>query len=411
MKKAMMKIRASLTHNVSMKVVAVVVAALIWLTVINITDPEKTIVIYNVPVQVTHEDAISDMDMVYEVVSNKNINITVSGKRSVVSKLSAADFKATASLKELSKVNSIPIEISVKQGSLARRVTIEKQSDQTLLVETEEIEKETFDIEVEYVGSAASGFVPSRYTLSKNKVTITAPTSILRKIDRVVAQCQLEGNREDFTNKCDLTLYDSKGNVIKSKQIRMSSKQVDVTVELDKEKEIPIEIGDVGTPARGYEVKRAILSQDKVKLVGDKEVLDGIEKISLTEDIDISNAKKTYTKTIDLKKYVPEGVTINGDSSVKIQIEISPLATKTVTIKAADIKVLNKGENKVKVLNDVQITLQGEADIISEISAKEIKASVNVDKLSKGKHSVLVEFDVNKDVTITEEVNVQVTIK
>ena len=49
MKKAMMKIRASLTHNVGMKIVAVIVAALIWLTVINITDPEKTIVIYNVP--------------------------------------------------------------------------------------------------------------------------------------------------------------------------------------------------------------------------------------------------------------------------------------------------------------------------------------------------------------------------
>ena len=79
MKKAMMKIRASLTHNVGMKIVAVIVAALIWLTVINITDPEKTIVIYNVPVQVTHEEAISDMGMVYEVTSNKNINITVSG--------------------------------------------------------------------------------------------------------------------------------------------------------------------------------------------------------------------------------------------------------------------------------------------------------------------------------------------
>ena len=42
MKKAIAKIKASLTHNVGIKIVALVVAALIWLTVINMTDPEKT---------------------------------------------------------------------------------------------------------------------------------------------------------------------------------------------------------------------------------------------------------------------------------------------------------------------------------------------------------------------------------
>ena len=132
MKKTMMKIKTSLTHNIGIKIIALIVAALIWLTVINITDPEKMIVIYHVPIEMTHEDAIRDMDMVYNVKSDKYVNITVSGKRSVVSKLSAEDFRATASLKELSKVNSIPVEVSARQGTIARKVTIEKQSVQTL---------------------------------------------------------------------------------------------------------------------------------------------------------------------------------------------------------------------------------------------------------------------------------------
>ena len=133
MKKMIMKIKESLTHNVGVKIVAVIIATLIWLTVINITDPEKTVVIYGVPVTVTHEEAISDLDMVYEVKNNKYVNITISGKRSVVGKLSADDFKAIASLKELSKVNSVPIEVSAKQGSIARKVTIEKPVSYTHL--------------------------------------------------------------------------------------------------------------------------------------------------------------------------------------------------------------------------------------------------------------------------------------
>lgn len=411
MKKAVMKIKASLTHNVGMKIIAVIVAALVWLTVVNITDPEKMITIYNVPVQITHEDAISDMDMVYEVRSDKYVNITVSGKRSVVSKLSSDDFRATASLKELSKVNSVPIDVSAKQGSVARNVTIEKQSAQTLTVDVEEIKKETFEIQVEYSGNAAAGYVPSNYTLSKNSVAITAPSSILKEIDKVVAECQLEGNSSDFTNRCKLSLYDAKGNVIKTKHVRMSSKYVSITVEIKQEKEVPVELGALGNPAKGYEIKSTSLSQDKVKLLGDSEILAGIEKISISDAIDISKIKENYTKTIDLNDYIPDGITINGEPSVEIKIEISSLTTKTITLKASDIKIKNKGENEVKILGSVKVHLQGESKVVSKISAKTISASINVDKLSKGKHSVPLELKVPDGIKITDEISVSVKIK
>ncbi|MCI8956267.1 MAG: hypothetical protein HFG29_04645 [Eubacterium sp.] len=411
MKKAIAKIKASLTHNVGIKIVALVVAALIWLTVINMTDPEKTVMIYGIPVEITHEDAISDMEMVYEVRSDKYVNITISGKRSVVSGLSADDFKATASLKELSKVNSVPIEVVAKQGSKARKVTIEKQSVQTLMIEVEQIKKENFDIQVEYSGKAAAGFVPSKYTLSKNNVSITAPNSILNSIDRVVAECELEGNSTDFTNKCRLLLYDSKGNIIRTKHVKMSSRQVYVTVQIDEEKEVPIEIGNIGKPAKGYEIKSTILSLDKVKLVGDNEVLNNIDRILLEKDIDISKAKDEYTKTFDLKKYIPAGVTINGETTVKIEIEIGKMATKNFEINASDIEIKNQGENKIRIMDNVKVTLQGENEVISKISSKDIKASINVDKLDKGEHSIPLNLKVPEGTMVMEDVNVKIKIK
>ena len=323
MKKMIMKIKESLTHNVGVKIVAVIIATLIWLTVINITDPEKTVVIYGVPVTVTHEEAISDLDMVYEVKNNKYVNITISGKRSVVGKLSADDFKAIASLKELSKVNSVPIEVSAKQGSIARKVTIEKQSMQTLMVNVEQIEKQNFDVHVEYSGSAASGYVANGYTLSKNTISIKAPTSILKNISKVVAECELEGNSTTFTKKCPLVMYDNDGNVIKTGHVTMSSKKVEVTVDIAQEKEVPVELGKIGNPPEGYEVKSTLLSTNKVKLVGSSDVLATIDKITLSDDIDISKETENYSKTIDLTKYIPEGVTISDGSNVTVEIEIS----------------------------------------------------------------------------------------
>lgn len=412
MKEAMRKIKTSMTHNVGIKVVAVIVATLIWLIVINMTDPEKTIVIYNIPVKVTHEEVINDMDMVYDVTSNKYVNITVSGKRSLVGKLSADDFVATASLKELSKVNSIPVDISAKQGSVARKITIEKQSIQTLQVEVEEIKKHTFDIEVEYSGSTATGYVPGNYSLSKNTVSITAPSSILKNIDRVVAQCELEGNNVDFTDNCKLALYDAEGNIIRTKHIKMSSRRVDVSVEINREKEIPIKIVNVGKPAEGYEVLTTTLSQDKVVITGDSALLDRINSIDIDDEIDISQYKEKYSKVIDLKKYIPEGVTISGDTNLKVDIEISQLSSKTITIKSSDIEILNKEENtKATVLKDIQITVQGEKKVISGLTSKDFSASIDVGKLVAGKHTIPVKLKVPSGATVIKDVSAQVRIK
>ena len=109
MKKMLTKLKMSLTNNIGLKFLAVLIALVLWLAIVNVNDPEKTITVSNIPISVTNESAITSRDMVYNVKSEQYLNITVSGKRSIVSNLSAEDFRATASLKELSKVNSIPV--------------------------------------------------------------------------------------------------------------------------------------------------------------------------------------------------------------------------------------------------------------------------------------------------------------
>ena len=191
----------------------------------------------------------------------------------------------------------------------------------------------------------------------------------------------------------------------------MSSKKVDVSVDIEQEKEVPVKIGNIGTPPEGYEIKSTSLSMDKVKLVGDSYLLSQINKIDITDKIDISSSKGTYKKQIDLNKYVPEGVAINGDSVVTVQIEISQLATKTFTIKKSDIAIENQGEQEVEIMGNVKITLQGESDKIAKISTGDIQASVNVDKLSAGKHSVTLDVTLPDGIIAVDEKKIDIKIK
>mgnify|MGYP002226499946 FL=1 len=68
-------------------------------------------------------------------------------------------------------------------------------------------------------------------------------------------------------------MYDNDGNVIKTGHVTMSSKKVQVTVDIAQEKEVPVELGKIGNPPEGYEVKSTLLSTNKVKLVGSSDVV------------------------------------------------------------------------------------------------------------------------------------------
>lgn len=413
MKKAMMKIKASLTNNVGIKIIAVIIATLIWLTVVNISDPEKTIVIYNIPITITHENAITDMNMVYNVDRDASVNITVSGKRSIVSRLSTDDFKATASLKELSKVNSVPVEIVAKQNSIGRKVTIEKQSIQTLEIGVEEMKKQTFSIQAEYIGNVAMGYVAGDYTLSRNNVTVEAPESVLDRIDRVVAQCDVDGETDDFTRKSVLVLYDKHGKQVKSNHITISAKSVKVSVIVLKEKEVPIVVNNISSPLSGYHMETVETKPENVILVGKKEQIDGIESIIVADTIDITDKAKDTVEKIDIKKYLPEGVSVRGDSLIEVRIKINKLATRKFTIDTDDIVIedLNRDYEVTFSNKSVSAQLQGEDKIMKNISSKDIRASINLKDYKEGTETVDVSVVVPDGTVLLNNVTAKVKIK
>ena len=413
MKKSMTKLKISLTNNFGIKIIAVLVAAILWLAVVNVNDPEKTVVIYNVPVTITHEDAITDLGMVYSLDSAERVNLTVSGKRSVVGNLSADDFKATASLKELSRVNSVPVEVKTKRSSLSGKINIVKQSIQTIVVNVESIDKQTFDIGAEFSGKAADGYVAGDYSLSNNSVEIKAPTSVIDRISKVVASCDLNGSSSDISQKCDLKLYDKRGRKIEDKNINMSIRKVNVEVKILKEKEVPIVIDSVGNPADGYEVADIKLSQDKVKLTGNEEVLAGIEKLEINGSVNISGKTKDVIKVIDLNKYLPEGITIDGDAKVEITVKIDKLVTKTYDIKTSDIDVEDlKDGAELKFYDEkIKIKLIGERDTMNKIKAEDLKVSISLKGLKDETVKVPLAIVIPEGTELVEQVSVKVKIK
>ena len=417
MKKMLTKLKMSLTNNIGLKFLAVLIALVLWLAIVNVNDPEKTITVSNIPISVTNESAITSRDMVYNVKSEQYLNITVSGKRSIVSNLSAEDFRATASLKELSKVNSIPVDVTTKNASLGRKITIVKQSAQTILVDVENVEEKDFtDLVVEYTGKVADGYVAGLSSMSTDEVTVKAPTSIIDKIKKVAVRCSLDGTTTNISKKCPVILYDKNDKEIKSDEIELSDKKIRVNVNVLRAKQVPISTinkDELGKPADGYVVDDVILSSDSITVYGSEESLDSIESLDIQDDIDVSDAKGDVTQNIDVTGKLPKGLSVSGESTITVKVLIKKLITRTFEYDASEVSLndLSSNLDVQLVTKKVKVTLQGEEEVISQLTKDDIAISADLGKVKEGTTSVHVDVAVPDNTTLMNNVTIKIKAK
>jgi hypothetical protein len=407
----------SLTNNIGLKFLAVLIALVLWLAIVNVNDPEKTITVSNIPISVTNESAITSRDMVYNVKSEQYLNITVSGKRSIVSNLSAEDFRATASLKELSKVNSIPVDVTTKNASLGRKITIVKQSAQTILVDVENVEEKDFtDLVVEYTGKVADGYVAGLSSMSTDEVTVKAPTSIIDKIKKVAVRCSLDGTNTNISKKCPVILYDKNDKEIKSDEIELSDKKIRVNVNVLRAKQVPISTinkDELGKPADGYVVDDVILSSDSITVYGSEESLDSIESLDIQDDIDVSDAKGDVTQNIDVTGKLPKGLSVSGESTITVKVLIKKLITRTFEYDASEVSLndLSSNLDVQLVTKKVKVTLQGEEEVISQLTKDDMAISADLGKVKEGTTTVHVDVAVPDNTTLMNNVTIKIKAK
>lgn len=417
MKKMLTKLKMSLTNNIGLKFLAVLIALVLWLAIVNVNDPEKTITVSNIPISVTNESAITSRDMVYNVKSEQYLNITVSGKRSIVSNLSAEDFRATASLKELSKVNSIPVDVTTKNASLGRKITIVKQSAQTILVDVENLEEKDFtDLVVEYTGKVADGYVAGLSSMSTDEVTVKAPTSIIDKIKKVAVRCSLDGTNTNISKKCPVILYDKNDKEIKSDEIELSDKKIRVNVNVLRAKQVPISTINkdaLGKPADGYVVDDVILSSDSITVYGSEESLDSIESLDIQDDIDVSDAKGDVTQNIDVTGKIPKGLSVSGESTITVKVVIKKLITRTFEYDASEVSLndLTSDLDVQLVTKKVKVTLQGEEEVISQLTKDDMAISADLGKVKEGTTTVHVDVAVPDNTTLMNNVTIKIKAK
>ena len=311
-----------LTHNLGLKILAVLIAGLLWLIAININDPVSQ-QSYNVSVQIVNMNTLTDNNKYVEVLEGSDsVRVTVRAARSVLNELTDKNISAVADVNKMTEGNYIPIELSCTKNSVSDDDL--KGDKDYVHVSVENIKRRQLPISVDVQGTPAENYMLGATNTAQNAVSISGPESIVDTVSTVSVDIDINNVNADVNISLPIHLYDTDGKEIIDKRITKNLDDVSTTATIWLIKSLPIEYGYAGVPADGYEVDGNLTSTiSYISVAGKQSVLKNMQMIDIPEAIDITGATRSIEEVIDIKKHLPDGVIIpDTDTDTKATLKL-----------------------------------------------------------------------------------------
>jgi YbbR domain-containing protein len=298
-------------HNLAAKIVAVLVAVILWGYVMNDQNPSiegsfnAQVKLINVP------------DGYKVIQSTETIKITVKGPRSLFAANGDKNFQAHVDMQEAkSGKGSYKVKVDMPQGF----ELVEVQPD-TVDVELDPIVRRKVRADISVNGSPASGVTVAKVSQASAEVMIEGPSKAVSEVERVIGYVGLTNKNDvDFALQVPLTAINNDGREVQGIKIQPATMYVAVQMARGLTKKIvsirPVTDNDLPQNLELVSMKPNPL---QIEIAGAENIISNLTTVA-TEKISLADVVGNTDKTVKLA--LPPGVTVtNHDVLVRIVVK------------------------------------------------------------------------------------------
>lgn len=365
-------------NNIGLKILALLIAVIVWWVVMNIDDPLVKKTINGVSVELRNDDDLIDKGYIYEVESGNVIAITVWAPESVAKELKSSDFIAYADLSQLSPLTDTA-NITVECVKSDVKNDIKEITSKIQVVKLSIDNKQTAEVPVTtaIVGNPAENYVIGDISISQNKIDITGAASVIEKIVRAEIKYDVSNMMQSVNEMVTPVFYDENNNVVDTGAIQLSRNSLRLSVVINPTKWIGVTINPSVTVADDYKMVGYSLSFDQVKIAGTQESLANISAIDLPSDaIELTDVTESQDCVVNLANYLKASYKIvSGTTELTVHIDIEPMVVKSYIVRRNGIAVNNLEDGLEAQIEDSYIEVKVKA-------IQEVHDSFNMDVLN-----------------------------
>lgn len=409
------KLKTMFTKNLGTKLLSVVIAGLVWVVIMSVSDPQVTRTIENIPVERRNEEAVSAEGMVYEALSGNRVTIKVRGSRSVVETLDVKDFTAYVDFQEIGWVNAVPIHVEANNKDYEALVEITYQSNDVMSILLVEYQEDMAMVDVK-TANVPDGYYAFCSSVSSKLLEISGSKTQVESVAKLVGTVDLTGRTESFQTTVALEPVNIDGAPIDATKLNIAQKYVRVDITILPVKEVPVVLDTSGvTLAEGFGIASIDYSPKTVQIAAEQEVLDALNEITIPYAAE--SLMQSEEADIEIAKYLPEGVYLKSETTtlvLSISVELLVRKEFSIALPSDLIEIRNLGDNFELNYTQSMLSLPvyGVSGVLSNLQIRDLKLYLDMATCtSPGSYSAVLRSDSELGVSFSQKVSVYITEK
>lgn len=423
--------KQNLLNNLSLKIIALIVAVVLWFVVVGITDPTVTSTYRNVQVRLVNTSVVTGNEQTLEILEDSNIltSVTVKAPRSVIRELgtSSDNIIAIADLSNLSSDKTrIPIDLSTLKYN--DKVESIKGSSDSVLVNIEKRETIQLPLVATTSGTIESGYVVGNVTPAQNQVKISGPASAISKVKKAAINVEITGFTENISTVADVVLYESDGTEVSQHNLELNADSIRVNVEILATKRVPIEFEIMGTPAEGYSATGEVECYPETMVVaGSKSEIAKLTSIKVpASDLNITGQTGNLNAMLNAADYLSESIRLvdsiyNGRINITVFVEklVEQTYATYISNVVAEYVPLGFAAEIISEDDSVSFTLSGLSKDLEKVQMSQLNMHVNledyalsknIEEFTEGTYKLPLLMDLPEGVELTERVILKIKL-
>ena len=385
------------TNNLVLKISSLAVAFLVWIIVVNVSNPIVTRNI-SVPLNVVNANIITDAGKTYSLMGANSVTVSYEVRSRDQSRISASDFNASIDLGDMYDITgAVPIAVEVVNnkdliiGAVASKPSIVR-------VSIEDLQRKEFTLTTKITGTPSDGFSVGEVKLDKTNVVVTGPVSVIGQISQIGVEIDVSGLDSNESGRAELKYFDANGNafVISDNRVSKSFDNVGYSLVMLNGRTLALNFDVGGTAAQGYKFTGAESATKSIQVRGQPEVLEGLDSITVPASaLSVEGATGDVNLTVDIKNFLPANVTAVGDTKVNVTLKVEALDKKSLTLTVNDLNIVGAkpGVATNIVPEKITVVVSGLSANLESVTNADLKATLDVSEMNSGSNVGSLKFE------------------
>lgn len=390
---------------------SVAIAFGLWLYVITYEYTQIEYTFYNVEVQLLGESVLRDRGLMIASDSERTVDLTISGKRSDISKLKSSDITVLMDLTAIHEAGerTLSYDVSFPGDVQNSALEIVRRSPENIQLTIANWESKDILVKHEILGTPADGFIVDEdgITLSHKLVNISGPKDLLDKIHMGKVAVDMDGAKETKEQSVKLTLCDSEGKPLDENlsKVLVANSKIQVKVPVLMKKEIQLLLPIVPGGGLTAEDVKFSMSAEKITVTGSPAIISKMADTITLGSIHLAKEQESFTNR-EYSIELPAGVNIEGNQgkSVFASLTLPKMTSMTLTIPNTQITVIGVPEGyDAAPGGTLEIVIRGMEDAFNGFKTSDVQVTVDVSaQTGSGEYPVIIEVLSNPHIGAVE---------